>query len=424
MDRPAQLCSSPNCNLNNLIINCEGICRHRYHACCVGLSDAEVPVISASPYFFWFCDICRDHIRTSGNKIAQRSVEELPAEEKTCWSAKCIFTDQLIRCDGPCGKDFHGMCVKLTKADLAVLGSSVNIVWLCEACRSDVFPVLDGSGEEPTKEAEQLDVQEVETEESNSTESLISEDIEKEMEPAVDPFTVNGDSQTENVEQDLPTTKEGNANDGDSQMNDLQTFPMHKIPDTAVRSQIDHFLIIDPLPVGRTSTPKVFTFGESNQINPSQETSNISLLKPEEIAEKFKEFRENLAEQKKQLASLKLKIETDENNDVPAPKKLLLGTGSAVNTAAPATKYSLFVRFSVPDMSDWKAEQAVRDALGMSRRDPVTVWSVTPHHVLYPRFSTFRVDLDARWKSAALCSSSWHATENLLEHREWFKNKV
>lgn len=401
--------------------------------------------------------------------------------------------------------NFHGMCVKLAKADLAVIKSSVNIVWFCEACKRNVLPVQDGSGEEPTEDAEQRDAEETgvtdkpesrpiseekemepfeesskvsdgsstengeqdistaEEGNANNEDSQMKEVKDKpelsegEIEPSVELSEVSNNSSTENTEQDVSTAEEGNANDDDSQMQDLQNNRdslVQATPDVpaGVEAQVADATRNDQrspdsssnpagnsdardpstkekiaVPVVRTSTPKVFTFGESEQPSPSDdETADFSFANPQDIAEKFKEIRANLAEQNNRLASLKLKLETDENNnEPPASKKLLLGNGSTVpSSAASKTKFSLFVRFSVPNMSDWEAEAAVRDALGMSRRDPVTAWSVTPHHVSFPRFSTFRVDVDARWKLAALSGSSWRATSNLLEHREWYEKKL
>lgn len=375
MVRSSPNCSSPVCSFNDRSIDCKGSCRQRFHAVCVGLPAASVPVIAASSSFFWFCDVCRDHIRTGRTTVA----ELRPAEERSCGSTSCIYTDQLVACDGPCRKNFHGMCVELSKTDLSVIGSSSNIVWFCAECKLNEVPVLDykitslKNPPDSTPNPEGMNCEEVpavktpepnDGDRENDRGAPASSTISNESDD-------NDDSAMEDSSNiaDVPTVESPKGDRGATNSSDSPPCLQQNAPEAGVQPHIETATLTPPAPI---------------------------------------------------------KPEVDETKTSSPSKKRPLNTDSTVAPIAPKTVkkndsvFSLYLRFSVPNMSDLGAERAVRSALGMSHREPVTAWSVTPHRVIFPRYSTFRVDLDARWKSAALEDSTWRGMANYEEHREWF----
>uniref|UniRef100_A0A8D8ATG5 (northern house mosquito) hypothetical protein n=1 Tax=Culex pipiens TaxID=7175 RepID=A0A8D8ATG5_CULPI len=361
--------SSPVCSFNDRSIDCKGSCRQRFHAVCVGLPAASVPMIAASSSFFWFCDVCRDHIRTGRKTVAVlRPDEGSPAEKQSCGSTSCIYTDQLVACDGPCRKNFHGMCVELSKTDLSVIDSSSNIVWFCDECKLNEVPVLDYKI----------------TSLENPPDSLPnSEGINCEEVPVVETPEPNDEDRGNDRGTSASSTNSDESGDyDDSAMEDSSNIA--DVP--TVESPKDRQNVPEP------------------GVQPQTETATLTPPAP-------------------------IKPEEDETKTSPQSKKRPLITESPVEPIAPKSVkkndsvFSMYLRFSVPNMSDLGAERAVRSALGMSHREPVTAWSVTPHRVVFPRYSTFRVDLDARWKSAALEDSTWRCMANYEEHREWFAVK-
>lgn len=46
------------------------------------------------------------------------------------------IVDNIIICDGPCGRCFHGKCVNLAKSSIVAVKKSKNIIWNCDQCLS------------------------------------------------------------------------------------------------------------------------------------------------------------------------------------------------------------------------------------------------------------------------------------------------
>lgn len=71
--------------------------------------------------------------------------------------------DLFTVCEGDCAGCFHAACVGLSEGDLGVLSmSSMNIIWMCDACSDKFRKKRDGIWHEPTEDV--MNVKSVEEE--------------------------------------------------------------------------------------------------------------------------------------------------------------------------------------------------------------------------------------------------------------------
>ncbi|KAL1375415.1 hypothetical protein pipiens_004671 [Culex pipiens pipiens] len=345
MDRPPQPCAYPNCNFNDLSIDCRGSCRQRFHAVCVGLSAVDVPVIKSSRNLFWFCDVCRN----DPFKECLAPTRSLGAG-KNCASTSCIFNDQRIKCDGACGKDFHGMCVKLSETDLAVIGSSPNIRWVCDGCNGKVAPIRDDPDEETP---------EIEAEHQVEDDSLVGQ-LENKFESIISKLTklnTNLEKGVYNTPPDSSPNSEGNSGD--------LTRDENKTPDVK-------------------SPAKIFTFGSVKKSEAPLEKPNFSFAIPVDSVEMFKK---SLAAQsfKPKLAPLKpAELVADKNNNPPKPALPKQVAEIAPTVKKDDSKFTLWIKFKDPNLPNGEMCRMVREALGMSAKDSVAAKSVVPNHLRAP----------------------------------------
>lgn len=334
------------------------------------------------------------------------------------------------------------MCVRLDRTDLAVIGSSVNILWKCDDCKGDVRDDPEDSAEEPVElEPDHQDVDDslvvrLETKFESIIEKLtrLSSNLEQGVyTPPDSSLNSEGSSEAEDSQEMNDTIVESGATAevGANEDNAVVESPVKDTdqgPKTSESSTNQVEPETDELP--RKDLHQIFTFGSIKQSESSLTNLNFSFTKPIDCVEQFKNI---LEEQKLKPPKPKpvtpVEPQKDENNNSPKPEETIVPKVVELAPIQPllvakkvSSTFALWIKFDDPDLSSWGACSAIRQALGMSPHEPISARNVVPGHIRLTgqaSWASFKVDMDAFWRKKALDGATWKQVPDYMEHAEW-----